>query len=341
MFATSIRPLWKRRHRTYFVLVITVCLLITSTANAGLFIGQGYSAFIKHGGSPGGVVDYYNGWSVFQPLSNFCLVAAVVNADVLLIFRLYMIWSRNRWVAVAPFILVLLECAAAIILCVMSAVPSEASYSSHHELHELAVILSGVCTVLVNVICTPMIVGRLWWVSRRGQARDSRSLYTVVIVRLIESGSLYTITLLVWIVFQVIPNNGVGLFTNYIFIMIIAISPMLIVLHLNSASSSETHAVELNIPGAPSPEGQGRGPHRSIGMVSTTIAFKRPTRSGQSDSQATDYSEKRGSGLWAQREADEEHELDGKSVVLDCSPGEDSDIIGVRQLSSVGTNPSR
>ncbi|KAG8879128.1 hypothetical protein FRB97_001953 [Tulasnella sp. 331] len=347
MFFASIRPLWNRRHRTKFVLVVTVGLLITSSANAGVFIGYGYSAFITNRASPG-VIEYYNGWSVYQPISNFCLAAAVVNADVLLIFRLFMIWSQNRRVVVVPSFLVLVECIAAIILCVMSAVPSESAYSSHHSLHELAVILSGVCTVFVNVICTPMIVGRLWWIGKRGHARDTRSLYSIVIMRLIESGSLYTVTLLVWVVFQVMPNTGIGSFTNYIFVMIIAIAPMLIVLHLNQSTASEMRVVEMNTHTQRCSEGQrgdGETPHRSVGIVSTTIAFKQPTHSGQLDSLTTQNSEKR-SEMWNRHEADEGRELEGKCEVLDDFPGrEENDLKefgpAVSELSSAETGHRR
>lgn len=44
------------------------------------------------------------------------------------------------------------------------------------------------------------------WIGRRGQTKETKTFYTVVIVRLIESGSLYTASLIIWVVFQVLPN---------------------------------------------------------------------------------------------------------------------------------------
>ncbi|KAG9003928.1 hypothetical protein FRB94_002773 [Tulasnella sp. JGI-2019a] len=333
MFASTIRPLWNRRHRGKLVLVITICLLITSTANIAVSIGKAYSGFISHRESPG-VVEYFSGWTVYDPLSSFFLAAAVVTADSLLIFRLFTIWSQNRWIVAAPIGLVLIECVAAILLCVMSAMPSKAAYSSDFEVHVVAILLSGACTILVNLICTPCIVGRLWWVGRQGHAMDSRNYYTVVIVRLVEGGSLYTITLFVWIVFQVMPTYpAVGQLTNYIFIMIIAIAPMLIVLHLNSTTASEMNEVVYD---GPRSDGQGGQAIPALGVGSTTIAF-RPmgcARTTQDSHTTQDISSFRPTQGWNRSELeDEEKHLDDKMVPVDYNalPELESGEHGIRE----------
>ncbi|KAG8882956.1 hypothetical protein FRB98_003387 [Tulasnella sp. 332] len=293
------------RHRTYLVLVITICLLITSTANVVVSIGRGYAGFITYRENPG-VIEYMEGWSVYEPLSNFFLAAAAITADSLLIFRLYTIWSQNRWIAVFPVILVCIESSAhclphlvavllfpggvcAIMLCVLSAVPAKASYASNMAFDEATLILSSICTVLTNLICTPCIVGRLWWIGRRGQVKETRSFYTVVIVRLIESGSLYTTTLIVWIVFQVLPAYpNIGNLTNYIFIMIIAIAPMMIVIRINAGASGPVEMRNVVFDeSAGVTDGQAT-PETNMGVVSTTIAFKAMQSGGTQNSRITE-----------------------------------------------------
>lgn len=37
MFSSSIRPLWNRRHRSKFVLVVVICLFVITTGNVGMF----------------------------------------------------------------------------------------------------------------------------------------------------------------------------------------------------------------------------------------------------------------------------------------------------------------
>ncbi|KAG8877508.1 hypothetical protein FRB97_003371 [Tulasnella sp. 331] len=288
MFFSSIESLWHRRHRTYLVLVITICLLITSTANVVVSIGRGYAGFITYRENPG-VIEYMEGWSVYEPLSNFFLAAAAITADSLLIFRLYTIWSQNRWIAVFPVILVCIESICAIMLCVLSAVPAKASYASNMAFDEATLILSSICTVLTNLICTPCIVGRLWWIGRRGQVKETRSFYTVVIVRLIESGSLYTTTLIVWIVFQVLPAYpNIGNLTNYIFIMIIAIAPMMIVIRINAGASGPVEMRNVVFDeSAGVTDGQAT-PETNMGVVSTTIAFKAMQSGGTQNSRITE-----------------------------------------------------
>ncbi|KAG8872240.1 hypothetical protein FRB97_007836 [Tulasnella sp. 331] len=68
---------------------------------------------------------------------------------------------------------------------------------------------------------------------------------------------------------------GYFIFTTHIFTMIIAISPMLVVLDLNTvASVSGMHSVGLDVTASPGGgEAEGAITPRSMGLVSTTIAF--------------------------------------------------------------------
>ncbi|KAG8852817.1 hypothetical protein FRB96_008505 [Tulasnella sp. 330] len=187
--------------------------------------------------------------------------------------------------------------------------PAKASYASNMAFDERVIILSSTCTVLTNLICTPSIVGRLWWIGRRGQIKETRSFYTVVIVRLIESGGLYTATLIIWVVFQVLPTYpNIGNLTNYIFIMIIAIAPMMIVIRLNAGASGPVEMRNVVFDeSAEGTDGQA-APKSNNGIVSTTIAFKAMQSGGTQNSRITEYASFRPTRRWTRSELEDGEE---------------------------------
>ncbi|KAG8872241.1 hypothetical protein FRB97_007837 [Tulasnella sp. 331] len=279
MFSSSIRPLWNRRHRGTFVLIITICLFITTTGNVAIFIAVNYNAFVRYRQNPGVEAYLQAEWTLIVPLESAVLPSvfmaiAIFVCDLLLLWRLHLVWSKHRWVVIVPATFLFIESVLSTVLCVMAALHTGSLDTT---------IACGIATDLVNFICTPLIAGRLWWVGRRGERQDTRSLYMTLVTRFIESGSLYTMTQIVYMGFTFTPGYpGVSTFLTYIFTMVIAIAPMLLVLHLNMTTVSEMHPVAFQVT---TRQGGGEGviPPRSMGLISTTIAFN-PVPFGSSQS---------------------------------------------------------
>ncbi|KAG8985612.1 hypothetical protein FRB93_005770 [Tulasnella sp. JGI-2019a] len=284
MFAASIRPLWNRRHRSKFVLVVTICVFVIATVNMGIYISMNYNAFTKYK-SREEAVAYLN--EVYSPtiplrkaiLSDFFLAATTIASDVLLIWRVYVIWSRNVWIIVPPIFFLVLETGGELFLVVEAFLhpqPGKTGYPA-------VLIMSAISIALLNVMCTVSIVGRLWWIGGKNvQPRETRSLYKTIVMRMIESGTLYTVTLLVFAIFSTLGSYpGIATFVVYAFIMIAAIAPMLLVMHLNATTRSEMHIVEENVTGGrrfPS-DLEATLPQDGIGRAVTSIRLS-PMSSG-------------------------------------------------------------
>lgn len=102
-----------------------------------------------------------------------------MTADTLICWRLYVVWSRQWWVLVVPGILLIVEAgeydsrqryglpdtlSLSVVLSFAECIlVSNLDLALHHS-HAIRVleIISGVGGILVNVIATPMTVGRLW-----------------------------------------------------------------------------------------------------------------------------------------------------------------------------------
>ncbi|KAG8980844.1 hypothetical protein FRB95_010497 [Tulasnella sp. JGI-2019a] len=270
MFASTIGPLWRHRHQMKFVLTVIISLVVITTINAGLMVAKNYEAFIKFREGPGGVVGSFQTLrAAMNPGTNVFLPFAGVLADTLICWRLYIIWSRRWWIVAFPIILLVAESIAALTGCITSSLQSK-RYGSHRSAFPAGDFIVGACTVIVNLFCSPLIIGRLYWLGRDANMPDTRRIFHTTIIRLAESGALFTLTTIVWTCFTIVPEfPGIWTFIAYVYAMVVGIAPMLIVMHLNATVTSGLRDIE---PG----DAQGL-PRPSL----STIAF-RPQTSGAS-----------------------------------------------------------
>jgi len=145
-----------------------------------------------------------------------------VIADLLLIYRLYVIWNRRKRVVVVPLVILITGC---VVLPTVQTVFCGYVYA----------------TLGLNTLVSALMVGRIWWISRAaGKALGSkfskrRNLAVAVIV---ESGVIYVIASVVYIVHQPI---GLAL------IQIVGIVPTLLIVQVGLGR--ETQSVETTIAG--------------------------------------------------------------------------------------------
>ncbi|KAG9029856.1 hypothetical protein FRB95_004774 [Tulasnella sp. JGI-2019a] len=274
MFLSAIWPLWRRRHRPggKFVVAVTLCLFVTATGLIVTTVAKGYDIFVKGSASLDTAGYSDKGYLLKVALNGWFFVVAIWNAEVILIWRLWIVWSRDWRVAILPAALFLIELASGIALCATFG-PGNSLNTTVHNGHGIPGFLSAICLLLVNMICTPMVIARLWWAGRQVQIRQTRSLYQTVTIRLIESGSLYTVASFVWVMSILPPGSpypGVAVFLNYVFQMVLSTAPMMIFSLLSQEVVSEAHDINTT-----NSEGAGEPSHRP-GAVSTTIQFQTP-----------------------------------------------------------------
>ncbi|KAG9007776.1 hypothetical protein FRB93_007167 [Tulasnella sp. JGI-2019a] len=240
MFFGTIGDQWSRRKRSPIAVWVTICLFGTTTGNIALFIADDYNAWFNNQGV--GVTNYFaNTWTPIVPLRYLLIAMSGVAADVLICWRLFVIWTRNPRIVIFPAFFLCIEVVLAIFVCALSFV-GYSSTGKYHNTYLSVSIIAGACTLITNVTCTALIVGRIWYARRKSLTRERRSLYKAVSIILVESGTLYTGTLLAWIIAILTPDGyGVYCFIEHILAMVMSIAPMLIILHLHRPA----HSLEL------------------------------------------------------------------------------------------------
>ncbi|KAG9012903.1 hypothetical protein FRB94_004713 [Tulasnella sp. JGI-2019a] len=240
--------LWARRRSSKVVTWITIILFLLTNLNIAMCIAEEYNAWILYRVDPGLQVYFSFGvWSNPREVGNILLLLGGMVADILVCWRLYAIWNQNRLVILFPASFIVADTALGLgihfITIKTHNILGGPRYANYFR---FGYIVATVGTVLVHLYCTAMIAARLWWIGRRAQNAQGRSLYNVVIMSLVQSGALYTVTLVVYTILQTTGYYGVGAFVNYILVMVIAIAPLLLVVQLHEKITSESNTTENN-----------------------------------------------------------------------------------------------
>ncbi|KAG9023669.1 hypothetical protein FRB95_012644 [Tulasnella sp. JGI-2019a] len=208
MFFATIEDQWRRRKRIPVAVYVTICLFATTTGNVALFIADFYNAWANCGDVD--VIEYFaNTRTPILPLRYLFITISGAIADVLMCWRLYIIWSRNLRILIFPVLLLCIEVVLSVLLCALSFVGYR-STGKYHKTYLVMSIIAGACTLIMNMTCTALIVGKLWSARHKSLAIERRSLYKAVSITLIESGTLYTGTLLAWIIAILIPGGNIS-----------------------------------------------------------------------------------------------------------------------------------
>ncbi|KAG9029854.1 hypothetical protein FRB95_004772, partial [Tulasnella sp. JGI-2019a] len=157
MFLTSIWPLWTRRHRPggKFVVAVALCPFVTATSHIVISIAKGYDKFVKYREFPDAVAYSEKEYLLKVTINGWIFIFMIWNVEVILIWRLWVVWSGDWRVALPPIALFIIEFVSGVIPCARIG-PGEAFNS-----HGTEEIMASVCLLLVNLICTPLVIARL------------------------------------------------------------------------------------------------------------------------------------------------------------------------------------
>ncbi|KAG9008352.1 hypothetical protein FRB94_013399 [Tulasnella sp. JGI-2019a] len=244
MFQGMIKGLWARRRRSRVVVWVTISLFLITTSNIALCVASNYNGWIKYRVNPG-VEIYYgpNTWTANKCVQGILICIAAAVADILVCWRLYAIWDKNWQIVLFPAVLVVVDISLGLTICIIAiATRSYDGGPKYSTLFRICEYANTAGTLTTNIYATSLIIARLWGIGSRTQTPQGRGVYNSVILSVVQSGALQTTSLLVFTVFLFTGHYGVGAFMQYIVIMVIAISPLLIVMQLNEKLPPEPNS---------------------------------------------------------------------------------------------------
>jgi len=190
------------------MLLASLLMLIFASLDVAFHLRHNLEAFIWFNGDP--VDDFERTSYWLNVIKMGCYVAQTFVGDSILLFRCWIVYGRSWLVIFLPIILWLGTTA-----CGIMTVYVEATLDNTGQLLNskslIPFITSMLCLTLVtNVLTTTLIVLRIWGVQRnlKGKQSYTNSPLSSLLIVLIESGLMYTLSIIILFGLYMASNNG-------------------------------------------------------------------------------------------------------------------------------------
>ncbi|KAG2342677.1 hypothetical protein BDR05DRAFT_912666 [Suillus weaverae] len=239
LFVTSIVILTKRYRAPSRVIWVAHCLLfLTSTAHFALvfnyfYIALEHAPFSEFGNETPALIG-----------ANLLSSVADLIGDLLLLYRCWYVWGNNFYMIILPLLTALggFGCILPIPSLVLSINPTSPVPPTEIVPLTIAGYALPLCT---NIMVTGLIAGRLWHMSRIPiiDEHGKPALLTIAaggraMMLIIESGALYTVTQLIFVVLVAIGNPAEAVL-SYAGTQIYGIASTLIIIRVGLGISPE------------------------------------------------------------------------------------------------------
>ncbi|KAJ6563609.1 hypothetical protein DFH09DRAFT_1158494 [Mycena vulgaris] len=182
--------------------------------------------------------------------NNMIYVTNNVLADGLVIYRCYVIWSRNIYVVILPIIM--------LIVTSIFGWDLDLPLPPFFEL-----------SLATNVLVTGLTAGRIWWICRQARMylkTEMQKQYVSSISIIVESGVIYSASVLAYLILGAIPSAEVV--QNPVVEMLgqlVGIVPTLIIVRVGLGVSIQS--IESTVKSARAMDDAPRQPHHILGSI--------------------------------------------------------------------------
>jgi len=195
----------KEKRINWPLLSAATLMLILSTMHVGIDLKRVILAFIDFRNAPGGPNAILGDVSNFVYLFKSAVyVFQTTLGDAFVIYRLFIVWGWNWVVIVFPILMLFGGIAAGIGACFSFSIAAASGSIFKITLGHWIVSYFSI-TIALNVICTSLIAWKIWSINHRSaRAGDLNS----VIIIIVESGAIYSATLLTLLILYEFGNFG-------------------------------------------------------------------------------------------------------------------------------------
>lgn len=211
LFVTSEGQLKSPRDLNWKMLIPAVLMFIFASLDVSFGLRHNIEAFIYFQGDPKVDFEDSSNWLVYMKMVNY--VAQTFIGDAILIYRCWIIYSRKWYIIVPSVTLWLGTTACGIVTCYLEA--KLANNAALVNAKDIKPFITGMLslTLTTNLITTSLIVHRIWSIQREAiyrspQSIADRSPLDRVLRLMIESGLLYTSSIIILFGLFLSSNNG-------------------------------------------------------------------------------------------------------------------------------------
>lgn len=209
--------------------VLALFLLSTAHVIINLFKGVRAFTFVA---DPNDIFEDFSAPIDLAKESVYVTTAAL--ADTLLIYRCYMVWGHNYKVVILPVLLLLLSTGAGYTSVYQFSTLEDGDGAQFDDNLKRWFTVLYSAMLANNVLTTTLIASRIWWRSRQSGSElgwRHQAKYNWIIAVVIESGAIYSFSLLIYLVLYTIESQAQKLILDSL-CQIASIMPTLIIVRI-------------------------------------------------------------------------------------------------------------
>ncbi|RPD54281.1 hypothetical protein L226DRAFT_441669, partial [Lentinus tigrinus ALCF2SS1-7] len=240
LFGASLRLIYQRRRQgiNMFTTLSIVLLYVLATAHVSLILVRLIQGLILYRDTIGPIAFFANVSVRLNVAKDYIYITSLFVGDMVVVWRLHVVWGKNYWVSVLPTIMTFGE------------LISGYGSVSHYLLPDPTIpstvpwgIAMFVMSMATNIIVTSAIASRIWYVyitmKPKAMGLQTSNRYTRVLLLIIESGAIIAAAKITeFTLFRLAPDDGNGMNALYIVFEIMpqitGIVPTVIVYAVNS-----------------------------------------------------------------------------------------------------------
>ncbi|RDX44600.1 hypothetical protein OH76DRAFT_1559655 [Lentinus brumalis] len=207
LFSLTVYGIWRRRRHgvNLFTTGSIVLLYMLATAHMALALVRLVQGFILYRDTIGPIL-YFADISVrLNMAKDYIYIMNMALGDLIVVWRLYVVWGRKLWVSALPVLMVLGEFVAGYGSISQWLLPSPVPETMVRWGTAMFAI-----SLATNVLVTVTVASRIWYItSRSHSALGASSPHARVILLIIESGALISAAKLTeFVLFKLAPLDG-------------------------------------------------------------------------------------------------------------------------------------
>ncbi|KAJ7138201.1 hypothetical protein C8R44DRAFT_767019 [Mycena epipterygia] len=166
------------------VFVSAICLFIVVTAHWVTIVYRAFIAYVSLQHGIEAEVFFSDHTQFTEVVQNSIMGLAIVIGDSLIIHRLWVVWSPNKFVLVVPICTLLTLTASAVVAANITSHSTDIFSNPWMK-------LNAILTFITNVYCTASITWKIWTITRLSMPSDGTNLRHFLVI-LVESAAFYT-----------------------------------------------------------------------------------------------------------------------------------------------------
>ncbi|KAF9468228.1 hypothetical protein BDZ94DRAFT_1209133 [Collybia nuda] len=238
------------------ILFVAIAMFCFSTIHVSLGFSRLIEGFVYLRGEPGGPAAFFSNVSVPANVAKIILHSInCILGDGIVVWRCYHVWGQKWGVCIIPIVLVIASAACGLGQGIMFA----QSKTTHSAFASTLAHWNGslyILSLTTNVLVTILIAARIWYLSLKSGSSFANSSfkYRRVLTLIVESGAIYSSSLIMLITLYFLNSNAfyiiydpIGQLTAIIPTMIIVMTSLGLTYDRIPQHESTTYAMEFRV----------------------------------------------------------------------------------------------